>query len=664
MATPFPIIEQARIEWREGQPRSILFNDIYFAKEGGLAEKQHVFIEGNDLIQRWQKLDKQSHAQFVIAETGFGSGLNFLLTWLLWKKHAPTHAKLHYYSCEKYPLSKAELARCLMLWPSLFTEAQQLLAQYPELTPGYHLLQWQEIHLTLMLGDATTCYQDLLLCGDAVTERQLRTTYVDAWFLDGFTPAKNPEMWSRKLFNMIALLSKSTTTLATYSAASPVKNELQSVGFITHKKAGYGCKRDMLIATYQSQLPLKLPCHTPWYCDYPKKITSRRVIILGAGLAGCILSDALSCRGWEVTLIDKRSQVAQGASGNRKAILYPTLSAFASPLTHFMLSSYLYALRFYRTILQQEPIGELTGILQIPNRDKAYLNHQHLKAWIQHYPTLGTFLNAEQASLQSGIHIEQQALFLPQAGWIDSPRLCRHLINRDGVKLVLNECVDTIHRENGIWHAGNYQAEHLVIATGYEANTYLQTQSLPLKPIRGQMTSVMSNSKLAGLKIPICGSVHILPIEEDYHDIGTTYHSGSTDSSCYSKDDELNVAHLKQLSKDCRDVQHITGHWAGIRVATPDYLPLVGPVPQVEAFNLTFAGLRYDSKRFIAKAGPYYEGLYMCAGFGSRGLTTVPLSVNWLASLMSQEPSSLPRTMIQSFSPARFLRRKIIRDKL
>lgn len=130
-----------------------------------------------------------------------------------------------FFSCEKYPLTKEELTRCLNLWPELIEQANELIESYPVLTPGFHHLQFAQgrINLTLMLGDAAACFQQLLICGDVELERQLRSNYIDAWFLDGFAPAKNPAMWSTDLLQIIALLSKPGTTLATFSAAAAVK---------------------------------------------------------------------------------------------------------------------------------------------------------------------------------------------------------------------------------------------------------------------------------------------------------------------------------------------------------------------------------------------------------------------------------------------------------
>lgn len=223
MSKYFAPIETATLLWRNGLPFSQQFSDIYFSLENGLAEAQHVFIAGNNLLKRWQDLTNDS---FVIAETGFGSGLNFLLTWSLWLAHAPKTARLYFISCEKFPLAKQDLKHCLDLWPELQVHAKVLIENYPVLTPGFHYLQFAQgrVNLTLMLGDVVDCFKQLLLCGDPLLEHELRAYFIDAWFLDGFSPSKNPAMWSAELLQIVALLSKPKTTLATFSAAALVKN--------------------------------------------------------------------------------------------------------------------------------------------------------------------------------------------------------------------------------------------------------------------------------------------------------------------------------------------------------------------------------------------------------------------------------------------------------
>ncbi|KTC86743.1 bifunctional tRNA (5-methylaminomethyl-2-thiouridine)(34)-methyltransferase MnmD/FAD-dependent 5-carboxymethylaminomethyl-2-thiouridine(34) oxidoreductase MnmC [Legionella brunensis] len=661
MSTPFVPIETANLSWRDGLPFSTKFDDIYFSTEGGLQETEHVFVTGNRLIERWQALSSDA---FIIAETGFGSGLNFLLTWSLWLKYAPASTRLYFISCEKFPLTKTDLARCLNLWPELQEQAKSLLADYPILTPGFHHLSFAEgrVNLTLMLGDAISCFNELLICGDAPLESKLRSNHVDAWFLDGFAPAKNEAMWSENLFHTIGLLSKPGTTLATFSAASLVKKNLEMMGFLVSKVKGFGRKRDMIVANFkgiQGSIRAKFRI-TPWHATTLTKTTHKRAIILGAGLAGCYAANALAKRHWQVTLIDAEDNVGCGASGNEQAVLYPKLSSYQSPLTQFMLAAFLFATRYYKRLLAEYPLGELSGILQLAFNEKETLAQASLDSWLSAYPELGRLVNNEQASELAGVPLKTNGLFIPLSGWLNSQTLCQLLSQYPGIQFVPKTIIKELNFEQELWHADAHTADVLIIANGYQAAQFPQTQYLPIKPIRGQMTQIESNEASDKLKIPLCGDGHVLPAHNRTHAIGATYHLGSTDKTHDVTDDQKNLVRLEKIAQLAWS-KELKSNWAGIRGATTDYLPVVGPVPTELEFYQRFATLKSNAKRWLPFPGAYYPGLYLCAGFGSRGLTTVPLAAEWLASLINNEPFFLPRTLIQALSPARFLRKTIIR---
>ena len=222
----------AKLEWRDGQPYASAFQDVYFSSDNGLLETDYVFLQGNALQSRWQTL-KTLH--FTIAETGFGTGLNFLSAIKLWLEVAPATAMLHYISTEKHPLSLQDLTSALALWPTLAEFSDHLLENYEKLLQGNQALDLfqNRVRLSLLVGDATT---------------QLRQIHeaVDAWFLDGFSPAKNPDMWQTELFQQMARLSAIDSTFATFTSAGHVRRNLAAAGFNTQKRAGFGKKREML----------------------------------------------------------------------------------------------------------------------------------------------------------------------------------------------------------------------------------------------------------------------------------------------------------------------------------------------------------------------------------------------------------------------------------
>lgn len=223
---------EAKIFWKEGQPYSAQYEDVYFSTDSGIDETEYVFIRHNQLEQRFRALEQR---QFTIVETGFGTGLNFLCAWALWDKTAPKHARLNFVSTELHPLSEVDLKDALKLWPSLEDYAQQLITQYQNVVTGMHQFTFSHgrVNLTLLIGDAGETLPALYASADA-------------WFLDGFSPAKNPQMWQPSLFSAMAKISHDGTTFATFTSAGVVRRGLEAAGFQVNKTAGFGKKREML----------------------------------------------------------------------------------------------------------------------------------------------------------------------------------------------------------------------------------------------------------------------------------------------------------------------------------------------------------------------------------------------------------------------------------
>lgn len=209
-----------------GAPRSKEFDDVYFSAENGLAETQHVFLAGNSLPERWG-----GRREFIIAETGFGTGLNFLAAWKLFEETAAPDQTLHFISFEKFPLSAAQIEEYLSVWQSEFSGLLEVLVQ--KYTSGAVQMN-DRVRLTLIFGD--------------VNEEIVKQNFkADAWFLDGFKPSSNPEMWSETVFQNMARLSAEGATLATFTAAGFVRRGLTAAGFAVKKVPGYGTKRDMTV---------------------------------------------------------------------------------------------------------------------------------------------------------------------------------------------------------------------------------------------------------------------------------------------------------------------------------------------------------------------------------------------------------------------------------
>ncbi len=668
MSSPFVPVETADLDWCSGLPLSRQFNDIYNSIGNGMMQSRYVFIDGNDLINRWLALFETDASLFNIGETGFGTGLNFLLTWKLWEQYAPKSAKLHFFSCEKYPLKADDLKKCLSVWPELSLHTDELLDNYPVLTPGYHHLSFGNgrIKLTLMIGDARDSFEQLLICGDSSLESNLRSGCFDAWYLDGFAPVKNEEMWSAELCSVIAMLSKSNTSFATYTVAASVKSALTNAGFCIAKRKGFGPKRHMLTGLYKALCPTRLRNrHTPWHIGEPLKPNKKSVHVVGGGLAGCFIASSLAKRGWKVTLFEERSAIACNASANQQAVLFPKLSAFKSPLTQLMLSSFLYAARYYKALIKQVPdLGTLDGSLLLAYNDKETKALKSLTDWLSYYPELGILVDKIQASEISGLHLEHEGLFIPLSGWINSPQLCNHLLNNEAVSLISDVYINQLEQTEAGWAINDHEADVIVLCNGHKVNQFSEVKYLPVKSIRGQMSSIAATPLSSHLKIPVCAEGHVLPVQDEHHHFGASYNLGDSTEQTTEKDDLSNLMKLHKISESEIWSSVITDHWTGVRASTPDYIPLVGPVVKPEEFIDYYYKLQTNSKRWIDRAGPYIPGLHVFTGFGSRGLTTVPLCAEWLASHINNEISILPRHLIHALSPSRFLRKKITRGVL
>ncbi|EAW9076248.1 bifunctional tRNA (5-methylaminomethyl-2-thiouridine)(34)-methyltransferase MnmD/FAD-dependent 5-carboxymethylaminomethyl-2-thiouridine(34) oxidoreductase MnmC, partial [Salmonella enterica] len=332
-------IQPATLEFNaEGTPVSRDFDDVYFSNDNGLEETRYVFLGGNRLAERFPV---HSHPLFIVAESGFGTGLNFLTLWQAFNNFRSEHPqatlqRLHFVSFEKFPLTRDDLALTHQHWPELAPWAEQLQAQWPLPLAGCHrlLLDQGRVTLDLWFGDINELTDQL----DATLNQK-----VDAWFLDGFAPAKNPDMWTPNLFNTMARLARPGATLATFTSAGFVRRGLQEAGFTMQKRKGFGRKREMLCGVMERCLTPTISA--PWF--YRSGSEKRETAIIGGGIASALLSLALLRRGWQVTLYCADDKPARGASGNQQGALYPLLSKHDAAINRFFPTAFTFARRLY-----------------------------------------------------------------------------------------------------------------------------------------------------------------------------------------------------------------------------------------------------------------------------------------------------------------------------
>ncbi len=645
------------LDWRDGQPWSSRFGDPYFSRASGLDETRHVFLRHNRLAERWHALAPQT--RFVIGETGFGTGLNFLCAWQLWTECAPAHAHLHFVSVEKYPLTRDELARALALWPQLAPWRDALLAQYADLPPGWHRFTFDRVTLTIAVGDVADALEQLEFAADA-------------WFLDGFAPARNPDMWSARVFAAMARHSHMGATFATYTAAGAVRRGLEAAGFDVTRAKGHGPKREML----HGQLR-RAPTESwtaPWYARPPRSHDERRAIVLGGGLAGTGAAASLAARDWTVTLIERHAKLAAETSGNPQAILYARLASRATPLRELVIGGYSHTLRRLQGGLLDNEAWQRCGLLQLAFDDDEAARQDKLAAQ-DDLAALFRSVDSAEASALAGVNLPHGGLYFHSGGWVDPAALCRALADHPGITQRLACEALSLERAGDEWQVRSAQgliasAPVVIVATGKDAAAFEALRHLPLRRIRGQLSCIPATAAGAALRAVVCGAGYIAPAVAGTHVLGATHKFNDDATDVRSAEHRENLDMLRTLAPalhqaleaETLDCGTLAGR-AGIRVSTPDYLPLVGPVVDAAAFNARYAALRHDATLRIDAPAPWLPGLYVTTAHGSRGLISAPLAGEILAAYLEGEPAPLPTDVMHALHPSRFLLRALIRGE-
>lgn len=453
---PLTLCPEAVLDWsRPGTPASDQFGDIYFSVEGGIDETRAVYLSACGLPERWQNPYRNT---FTIAELGFGTGLNFLATWQLWLQSEKGCERLHFVSIEKYPLSKAQLIKALENWPELAHLSAQLIDAWPGRVRGYHRLHFGDVTLTLIHDDVAVALNSIKM-------------QADAWYLDGFSPARNPDMWAPTVLSRIGELSADGAMIGTFTAAGAVREGLTAAGFDAQKVTGFGRKRHRIEAIMR-----KAPAQTQQPVN---------PIIIGAGIAGASLVRSFMMRGITPTVIDAGDGSA--ASGNAAAIVKPRLDRQDKDDSRFFLSSYLYALRAF---------ADTDGIRSKSVFEAAKTDDQAARF----YDLVGLgSLPKEHLVWEDNGPYGTSGLYFPNALIIDPPKVCASFLT--GAAL-LKAQVSDIKKKDGLWQVldsqGNVIAAgtHVVFAVGAGVRELPRFSGADLRFNRGQLTWVESDEAI------------------------------------------------------------------------------------------------------------------------------------------------------------------------
>lgn len=658
-------IINANIHFNEnGTPYATEFEDLYFSDAQGIDETTHVFVKNNQLLERWKDY---SEPLFTIAETGFGTGLNVLVTMLYFdnfiqQSHNSTF-RLHFISIEKFPISHSDLTKALSLYPQLQQYSNALLAQYPISVAGCHRLSFLggKVTLDLWLGDVHEVLPKI---------ENNPQGLVDSWFLDGFAPSKNPEMWTQGLFENMALLAKDNCHFATFTAAGHVKRGLRDAGFTVEKRPGHGRKRDMLAGSIEK--PSNNLSRLPYFSRLPATLKhSPTIAIIGGGLAGVNCAYALSKRGLSATLYCQDDNLAKGASGNAQGGFYPQLNAEAGHASQIQALAFNFASKQYRQLLSQgiHFSHQWCGTLQLAFNDKVTSRYRKLvqnQTWPQ---TMLHWVEPQQATQLANLHLPYPGLFIPDGGWINLPELVAGLAKAAAAKAEFNKKLTSLEPINDKWQlsfqdGSQSNADMVIMATGSDSGDCQQMSQLPFRFVRGQVEAITSQNALANLSTVLCHKGYLTPAWQGFHALGSTYIKDDKNCDFRLTEQQINVATHQKALKNCdwiTDILPTLNGRAAVRCSTPDHLPMVGAVPDIQAQKQQYQDL-YKALR--AKNYPLpinHHNLFMLCGLGSRGLTTAPLCAELLVSQILNEPLPLPNYLLDALNPNRFLVRGLIR---
>lgn len=570
-------------------------------------------------------------------------------------------SRLHFISVEKYPLTQADLRKALAAWPELAPLSQDLIDQWPLPVSGCHRLLFADgrIRLDLWFGDIKEMLPQV---------PHPATGLVDAWYLDGFSPAKNPEMWTQDLFDDLARLARPDATLSTFSCAGFVRRGLIAAGFAMKKVKGHGSKREMLAGVREGKVPQQ--SIAPWYARPAGR--EGEVLIIGGGIASAMTALSLVERGRHVTLLCEDGEPASGASGNRQGALYPLLNGEHDALSRFYSLAFGFARNRLLALAKHHPVAfSLCGVTQLGYDDKSAAKLAKMSQG-PFPPELMHPLSAAEVEQVVGLPCDADGVSYPLGGWLCPADLTRAAIREaqasGRLEVVFNAAVTRIAEEADGWHLESrdgrqWRAPNLVVAAGHQLPALLPFAELPLYPVRGQVSHVPTTAGLSQLKTVLCYDGYLTPAHNGAHCIGASYGRNQTDLAYRADEQEQNRARLQACLPDQTWPAEVdvSGNQArvGVRCASRDHLPVTGPVARLAALADHDVNAPADQQSAL----PLHAGLYVLGALGSRGLCSAPLCGELVASEICGDPLPLAADLLEALHPARYWVRRLRRGK-
>ncbi|MCU7369827.1 FAD-dependent 5-carboxymethylaminomethyl-2-thiouridine(34) oxidoreductase MnmC [Paucibacter sp. O1-1] len=615
----------ARVDFSDAAaPAAPEFGDIYHARAGAFGQARHVFLGGNGLPQRWA-----GQARFVILETGFGLGSNFLASWAAWREDPARCERLFFISIEKHPLRREDMARAHATSPEPALAAE-LLAAWPPLTPNLHNLSFEggRVQLLLALGDVRDWLKTLV-------------AEVDAIYLDGFAPARNPAMWDGYTLKLLARLAKPGASASTWSTAPAVIEGLSAAGFAVEKRPGFAKKGRMSVARFAPRHLLQRPAARQALAP-----AAREVLVIGAGLAGAACAWALRREGLGCTVLDSHAAVAQGSSGNPGGLFHGTLNPDDGLHARFNRAA---ALATGRALAELPALPWLQrGLLRLEaERDIARMRAQIARLGLPEDYVQA--LDAEAAQALAGLAHGRPAWFYPGGGALPPADYVRALLG--DTPLRLGRRIASLRPGGAGWRALDEdgallaEAPAVVLAGGHLSLRLLQDLApdlaLPLTRQRGQISHLAQATPLPAL--PLAGAGYALADGAGGLWCGATSQDEDDDPALRPADQRRNLEQWAELARLPEVPEAALSGRVGWRLLAPDRLPLVGGLP------LGPQG-REDQPRLL----PRLPGLLLCSALGSRGISWAALCGQVAAAQLTGAPLPLEADLLDAIDPARF----------
>jgi tRNA 5-methylaminomethyl-2-thiouridine biosynthesis bifunctional protein len=598
----------------DGTPYSEAYGDLYHSADGGAAQARHVFLAGNGLPARWA-----GARRFTILETGFGFGLSFLATWQAWREDPRRCPRLHYVSVEKHPFGAQDLAVLHAAHAEFAPLAEELRSAWPILVPGVHRLEFEDgrVVLTLAFGDAPRLLPQLRLAADAI-------------YLDGFAPAKNPQMWSPEVLKAIARLAAPGASAATWSVAASVREGLRAAGFAAEKRRGYARKSEMLVASFVPRRTLRAVAPEP---------AERSAVVIGAGLAGAAVCERLAARGWEVTLIERHRTTAMEASGNHAGAFHPLLSPDDSHPARLSRAAFNWLLEHWRQLdaFGAAPEWGRCGVLQLARDAGESAAQQAAIAALGYPPEYAQALDAAQSSERAGMKLAAGGLWFQEGGWIKPVTLVSSLFHRSRSAMLLGREAAALVRRGERWSILDpadreiSSSPNVILANAADAMRLWPSEHIKLRRVRGQLTYL---PPIHELKTVVLRGGMVLPPIDGISVTGASFDLDDEDSGLRVDSHAGNLERLERLIPGAArglDPAQLDGR-VGFRTVALDRLPVIGALEDA-------------------------PGLYGAFAYGSRGLLWAGLGAELLASRMEGEPLPLEAPLADALAPGRFAAR-------